>query len=75
MKNLSNVVIKYGCGKELEMAKQCPYCGGLGYQAVEPGSSLTFPCDCATAVAEDDEDVNYDDDEDEGEKGFETWPS
>ena len=58
------------------MAKQCPYCDGRGYQAVEPGSSLIFPCECATAVAGDDESAEpCDGDGDNDEQDFDTWPS
>jgi len=66
--------------------KNCPFCHGRGYHCVEPDSSLTYPCDCATevdevahmeeqaieAAEEVDADSIIDDDDDEPE--FKTWP-
>ena len=66
--------------------KNCPACHGVGYLPIEPGSAMTYPCDCTTqvdevahmeaqaieAAEEADVDSIIDDDDDEPE--FKTWP-
>ena len=32
--------------------KNCPACHGVGYLPIEPGSAMTYPCDCTTQVDE-----------------------
>jgi hypothetical protein len=35
--------------------RPCKFCHGLGYFSVEPGSSLTYPCDCVNKKEEEED--------------------